>query len=172
MKIFLITDTHFNHHKLIEYGRDPDFEKRVWQGLYDIPDGSLLIHLGDICIGNDEAVHERLAWLKLKKILVRGNHDRKSDKWYLEHGWDMVVDNFSGHYFGRYITFSHIPIAGVQNWNIHGHFHNSKHRSEEPGIKSYYNPNLHKLLAIEYTAYQPVELEKFLQTVKDFSYEK
>lgn len=169
MKTWLITDTHLGHAKMVEYcGRPENHSEIILKNLRkDIKDGDTLIHLGDICIGNDEAWHFDLIGYVPKGtnlILVRGNHDKKSDSWYLSHGWDFVCDSFSGHYFGEYITFSHIPIPNIQNINIHGHFHNNLHRMDEETKKGY-NDN-HKLLAIENTDYKPVELSAFLNKMK------
>ncbi len=164
MKTYLITDTHFNHTaKMMEYCQRPvNYEELLWKGLEELPVESTLIHLGDICIGKDAEVHERIAKLPSKyKILVRGNHDKKSDKWYKSHGWNEVVDKLSEHYNGVYITFSHIPIKDIQNINIHGHFHNSLHRIDAD-IKTYYNSKLHRLMAVEFTDYKPVDLEAYV----------
>lgn len=164
MKVYLITDTHFNHDKLIEYcSRPAGFSDLIWEGLEDLPRGCTLIHLGDICIGKDEEVHKRLMSYDCKKILVKGNHDKKSNHWYLAHGWDFVCEQFSDTYFGKRILFSHKPIVwdGEYEVNIHGHFHNTDHRRLEPEFLAERN-GYQKLLAIEYTDYKPVLLEKFL----------
>lgn len=175
MKEYLITDTHFNHTKIIEYcDRPKNYEVLIWKGLENLPKDSTLIHLGDICIGGDKEIHERIKSLSYKKILIKGNHDRKSNNWYLQNGWDFVCESLSDHFFGKYITFSHIPIAGIQNLNIHGHFHNTLHRllqgnwvvegerERNEDILKILTKN-HKLLAIEYTNYKPVLLERFLR---------
>lgn len=176
MKIYLITDTHFNHEKIKEYcGRPDNYEDIIWKGLKQISTDSILIHLGDICIGDDENINNGFKSLLCKKILVKGNHDRKSDNWYLEHGWDFVCDKFQIERFGKKIMFSHTPSIddGEFDINIHGHFHNTLHRLLEgkfvvEGEKERNERDLrvltpkHKLLAIEYTSYMPIELEKFL----------
>lgn len=179
MKIFLTTDTHFGHRKMEEYcGRPPDFESRILKKLAQTrPD--ILIHLGDFCIGNDERWHATFMQTLnkntplCKKWLVRGNHDHKSNAWYLSHGWDWVGHYFQDRIGGRNILFSHSPVMykklqsslwGSDSFdvNIHGHFHNNGHREGE------FNPgdNLvkYRLLAIENTDYNPVELESFLSS--------
>ncbi len=177
MKVYITTDTHFNHKKLVEYCERPEnFDELIWKGLENLPKDCLLIHLGDVCIGNDLEVHKRIKKLPYRKILVKGNHDGKSNKWYLDNGWDSVCDNFSDHFFGRYITFSHLPVNGVQNLNIHGHFHNNLHRlldgkfvvegeeERNKDVLAILTKN-HKLLAIEDTHYRPVSLMKFIERV-------
>jgi calcineurin-like phosphoesterase family protein len=125
-----------------------------------------LIFLGDICIGNDRDVHDfYVKDLPCKKILVRGNHDVKSYSWYIDHGWDLVVEQLKIKLFGKTILFSHIPegLAHI-GWDvcIHGHFHNMMHRPEcfIRHNKSYllYSPELEN--------YKLCELSKFLKRLK------
>ena len=165
MKIFIISDTHFNHTKpMVDWcGRPENFEELLWKGLEKLPEDCLLIHLGDICIGNDLEVHNAIADLPYRKVLVKGNHDSKSNSWYFEHGWDFVCDRFDFEMFGKKIAFTHIPIAwdGYHDFNIHGHFHNSDHRRQEPELQKIKN-GYQKLYAPEYENYLPVKLSKFL----------
>src|SRR3990172_12754698 len=98
MRTFLLTDTHLGHEKVKEYcNRPDDFNERILRGLKQISPGDTLIHLGDFCMGKDQYWHEM--FMKelpgVKRILVRGNHDRKSNSWYMRNGWDFVCDDFS-----------------------------------------------------------------------------
>lgn len=177
MTIWIITDTHFGHDNMVDYcGRPVDFSEQILDNLKQIGIGGLLIHLGDFCIGRDDYWHERFNGntLGIKKYLIKGNHDKKTNSWYLGHGWDFVGEFFSDHILGRYITFSHEPIAGIQNLNIHGHFHNNLPRllekkwavegEEERNreVLAGLNSN-HKLLALEYTNYKAVLLKELLK---------
>ena len=109
-------------------------------------------------------MHEKyIKPLKCKKWLVLGNHDHKSNHWYLNNGWDWVGRQFKWKYGGKYILFSHIPQPD-DRWfdiNIHGHFHNSDHRKRELELVAIYT-NKHYLLAIENINYQPVLLTTIL----------
>ncbi len=156
---------------MMEYcGRPKGFETKIINNLCkQVKNDDVLIHLGDFCIGNDAFWH---TWfhnnLPLpKKWLIRGNHDRKSDSWYITHRWDFVGTRIYLDAFGKRLAFSHIPIAddGSYDINIHGHFHNSDHRSTEPELQALYTPK-HRLLALEYTNYQPVLLDKFILNSK------
>ncbi len=165
MKTFLITDTHFNHAKVIEYCDRPlDFEERILKNCLDmIKEDDTLIHLGDICIGNDKESHAKyIEPIKGTKILVRGNHDKRSDNWYLNHGWDFVCDSFTGTYFGKKVLFSHTPQIdkGDFDLNIHGHLHNKLYRIQYDGGEMNMEfarrlTDKHKLLSIEYADYKP-----------------
>lgn len=162
MKYWIITDTHFNHKQLIEYGRPKDFEEKIKAYLiFLIKPEDVLIHLGDVCIGKDADSNQWFkAFLKCRTILVKGNHDNKSHNWYMNNGWDIACDRFDMKYGGKKIAFTHMPVGwdGYFDMNIHGHLHdtNSK-RNAEFDLNGY-----NKLLALEHTNYQPVNLTKFI----------
>lgn len=165
IKYWLITDTHFNHEVLKQYcGRPDDVDEIIKRNLMNyVKEGDVLIHLGDLCIGNDKANSEWFRNLKSRNILVRGNHDRKSHNWYMQNGWDLCVDRFDLEMFGKKIAFTHMPVGwdGYFDLNIHGHFHNANHRRYEADLKKVLN-GYHKLLALEYTNYMPILLNKFI----------
>jgi calcineurin-like phosphoesterase family protein len=166
IKYWLISDTHFGHEAMKEYCDRPEgFEKLIFKGLERIKPDDILIHLGDICIGNDEEWHDKLKEQTcFKKILVKGNHDKKSNSWYLNHGWDFVCDQFKDELYGKKICFSHKPVVwdGEYDANIHGHFHNSDHRRKEPELFAIKN-GYQKLIAVEYTDYKPVTLRSVIE---------
>lgn len=165
MKTYLVSDTHFNHTKLVEYsGRPENFDELIWKGLKELPKDCLLIHLGDICIGGDEEVHMKWKKLLFKKILVKGNHDGHSNKWYLERGWDFISKEFIDSYFGKRILFSHKPVkyTGQYDFNIHGHFHNNNHRIDDEEFRGILDSNKQLLISLELQNYKPVNLEEFL----------
>jgi len=164
MNIYLCADTHFFHKKIIEYENRPiDYEEKILKGLQQIPEGSMLIHLGDICIGRDKEAMDYIKKLKLHKTLVRGNHDKKSIDWYLSHGFDFVCDMMWLRVCGKNILFSHAPYVDIgYDVNIHGHCHSKERKIEfEPTMN-----DKQKLLVIEKTNYQPVRLETFLNNNK------
>lgn len=165
-KTYIISDTHWNHtESMVKWcGRPENYNKLLWSNINCLPKDSILIHLGDICIGGDDEIHGNLQKLAhIKKILVKGNHDNKSNNWYLNHGWDFVCNRFDIEMFGKKIAFTHIPIAwdGYHDLNIHGHFHNSDHRRHEPELQKIKN-GYQKLYACEYQDYKPVLLEDFI----------
>ena len=163
MRWWITTDTHFNHEAIKKYcDRPDDCEKRILKGFEVIKSQDILIHLGDICIGNDAEVHERhINPIKCRKILVRGNHDRKSTTWYLTHGWDFVCEKFSLKRCDKQILFSHWPLVwdGYYDINFHGHFHNANHRRYEAERKEDMLSSGQRLLALEYNHYQLFNLD-------------
>jgi calcineurin-like phosphoesterase family protein len=153
---------------MVEYcGRPDNHTELIGNNLlnFGFTKQHMLIHLGDVCIGHDDEAHEKyIKPLPCKKILVTGNHDKKSNTWYLNHGWDFVCHEFRDKYYGKKIVFSHKPVVwdGEYDLNAHGHFHNTDHRSQEPELYAIRN-RYQKLFAIEYTNYKPVALEDFIK---------
>lgn len=159
MNYWVITDTHFGHKKMQEYcGRPEGFETKILHNLImTCKTGDVLIHLGDICIGQDEHWHTELGYVHARKWLLRGNHDKKSLGWYLDHGWDFVADEIIIDIFGKRVLFSHRPTAEcVFDINIHGHHHNTEHHPEdEISVKN-------KLIFIEHE-YKPINLRSIVE---------
>jgi len=169
MNIYITTDTHFGHKKMIEYcGRPKNFEEIIKKNLKNtLNKDDLLIHLGDVCIGNDKENNLWFETLNCKTCLIRGNHDNKGIGWYLKNGWGFVTDRLDYNIFGKRIALSHYPLNSENDnfdINIHGHFHDTlpsllKERNKE---ESNILTKKHKLLALEYTNYKPVRLEKLI----------
>jgi len=159
-KSWLITDLHLEHKKIIELCNRPvNYEDRIqrhWKRLV-LPEVTVYC-LGDIGIGNDERFHEIIRSLPGKKILTKGNHDRKSDSWYESHGWDLCCEALRLDRFGKKILLSHKPalhVCGI-DMNIHGHQHNMWN-------KELYSPDgIRFILALEHVNYEPVLLQAFI----------
>lgn len=174
MKIYAISDTHFGHEMLVNHEHRPTgFEYKILKSLHD-GSGDLLIHCGDFCMGEDEkwvADYMLNASDFRKKILVRGNHDKKSDAWYISHGFDMVCDQLVATHFGKRVIYSHMPVfRNDKFWepsfgpvrNIHGHLHGNMHRGEfvKDGVP--YDLNYHYDLAPELHDCKIVNIESVL----------
>lgn len=109
----------------------------------------LLIHLGDVAW--NEANLQRFLKLPGRKILVRGNHDKKSTPYYLDAGFTLVVDQMVMTLQGVHILFSHAPqYAHTADINIHGH----QHDLHCEDVFHRYWP-----LALEHMGYQPLPLD-------------
>lgn len=131
MKYRIIADTHFWHQFLIDiWDREEGYEEVIKANLATIPKDHILIHLWDICIGNDWEKHdEYIQSLNCKKVLVRWNHDRKSTSWYLDNGWDFVCTSFELRFGGYEILFTHKPTPTEWKLNIHWHLHKNLHHA-------------------------------------------
>ncbi len=136
MKIWVISDTHFGHDKMIEWGsRKGGFEQSILGNLSDVlTENDIMLHLGDVCLGNDAHWNNLIANIVCrKKWLIKGNHDSKSSNWYLNHGWDFVGTKINLRQFGHTIVCSHTPqaLSNSGRVNIHGHLHDDGHRKPE-----------------------------------------
>lgn len=164
-KIYIISDTHFNHEKITDFcDRPQDYEKRLFKSMSRLTASDTLVHLGDVCIGNDKYVHRKyIQPLECKKILVKGNHDHKSHHWYMNNGWDFSCDSFDMVYMNMRIAFSHEPLAwnGLWELNIHGHFHDLMHRDyDNKAIEDLYLLYSPELYQENFTA---VNLKNFIE---------
>jgi len=181
MNIYVIADTHFGHANMREYcGRPEGFERKLFRALSRLTTDDLLIHLGDVCIGHDAVQHEK--WVRplaCRKWLVKGNHDRKSMVWYLNHGWDFASDfPIAVQVESKAVVLSHAPVdlSGrvrylnlcaqssdvVPYCNVHGHFHNTNHRKYEPQYNGILTDR-HRLVACEVDGYGPLSLNKIVK---------
>lgn len=173
-KIFVLTDIHLGHDRMVEFcGRPEDHSEKTLNNLKLITHGSkgekLLIFLGDFCIGRDEYWHKEFFARLVSQlgpvhtIMVKGNHDNKSNSWYRSHGWNAVVDSFTLRYGGKMIEFVHVPTqprVGV-DVQIHGHWHGKEHSADEDTM-AYYDNTYHLLVVHENNRLKPVLLDKIL----------
>lgn len=158
---WVIADTHFTHQMLVNTGTRPaDYNEQIianWNKRVGLED--IVVHLGDVIFGEKkERLAEIMSKLNGTKILVRGNHDLKSDEWYESMGFKYVCDAM----ISDGIMFTHIPqpIPEGITLNIHGHLHgNSGHRVEE--VAHILTPN-HKLIALELNGYKPERLKDLI----------
>lgn len=167
--IYVISDTHFGHEKLILDGVRPEgYDQELKASLLDLKATDILYHLGDVCICPEQhKIHKEFIMpIKAKKILLKGNHDNKSNNWYLNNGWDFVARILYDKIFGKNIYFSHEPFYHAMHMfdvNIHGHLHDEKHRKYMEGI----NTEKHILISLERTGYRPLSLEKILMEAQN-----
>ena len=172
-RILVTADLHLGHTALSNDGLRPeDFSEKILTNLNRILNpNDILICLGDVCFGNDAEWHERLTTLfppdYCKRWLVKGNHDTKSNMWYLAHGWSMVCESFTLEAFGKKILFSHIPQkeTGLYDLNVHGHFHDfgmERVKEKEPELFAILTEK-HKLISLETLHYEPIKLQRIVE---------
>jgi calcineurin-like phosphoesterase family protein len=158
MDYFVISDTHFGHSKMLEYeARPKNYEILLMSNcLRTLTRDHILIHLGDICIGEDQKWNEFFLNLPCKTILVRGNHDHKSLTFYNKY-WDHVCDKMDINVYGKYLVFTHRPVEIQEDQtNIHGHCHTANRENE------ILNDNKHILVKVEHE-YKPFRLRSLLK---------
>lgn len=172
MRTFIITDTHFNHDRIVTHCKRPDDYSELlierWQ--QRVVDNDRVIHCGDVFIHKAEGWDKIWPLLPGHKILIRGNHDwKRSCSWWMDHGFEFACDAMV--FRGAYLT--HVPAKFLPegcNINIHGHLHNIWHGFHTERTRNPYklNHEWQRLLACEYTDYYPIEFEHFVSHPKKF----
>ena len=178
-KAYLISDCHLNHSNIKTWCQRPDdFTDRIDRNVLNtLKPGDTLLNLGDFGIGDVEGyVNTAKRWKAygIKHILVRGNHDQKSPLWYMDNGFDFACDMM----VFRGCLLTHKPWMGELpdgvHVNLHGHLHNvwsgflptDPEKEQEEFVYAAKNGKLlrdfHRLFAVEYTDYRPVEFDKFV----------
>lgn len=165
---WLITDTHFNDDEMTDIcGRPLNCTELIISNLkYVVAEQDVLIHLGDVITGKESVLLDLMSQVKCKtKVLIKGNHDKKSNNWFKNNGFDFICNSL----VIDEILLSHKPLkefpSGVK-YNVHGHFHNFDFMKNDTECAPYYNPEVHKLYALEYEDYKPVNLKEFVLKFK------
>lgn len=130
-RVFVISDTHFGHSKILNF--EPDKrpfssveehdEELVYRWNNTVKKHDTVWHLGDVLFG--EHSFSILPRLKGVKKLVMGNHDHYPIAKYAEH-----FSQIFGVVKYRGCIFSHVPVYPGQlrrfKGNVHGHLHSKK----------------------------------------------
>lgn len=131
---FVISDTHFNHEKILTFLRASGKKVRPhFNDVYEMNEGiverwnkavrpnDIVYHLGDVAMKRDLSLLPRLNG---KKILILGNHDTCDLSEYAAH-FEEVYPYLKLPKVG--IMFSHMPIhidcIKRRFINVHGHIH-------------------------------------------------
>jgi len=153
---YLIADYHAGHRNMEQFcGRPPGFEYKTNANIKHIvrPQDEI-IFLGDVIFRNKEFLISMIKDLPGRKILTKGNHDKHSDTWFYNAGFDFVCDRIV---IGKYVL-SHFPVNIEEGQiNIHGHFHNVPASRWEPYLVERLTDN-HYLCSLEIADYQPILL--------------
>jgi calcineurin-like phosphoesterase family protein len=170
MPYWLIADTHFAPHDLRGFNRTlAKRQEKLWSRLALIPAEDTLVHLGDFCVLDDDAMHARLKReVRCTRILVRGNHDLEPIQWYLAHGWHFVCDGLHLEYRKHRLLFTHKPAYPDRECftrNIHGHTHGLLQRGRRFGeeYQQWYAKGYHINISPELVGYRPIRLDNLLK---------
>ena len=150
--IYLITDTHLGHANMVKHcGRPANFTKLIYNNWSKkVRHDDTVIHLGDIAWTEPDL--QKMMKLPGRKILIRGNHDKRRTQEYLDMGFILVADELTMDFDGMKVLFTHKPKFGhTADINIHGHLH-SLHRED---ISRLYWP-----LSLEHMGYRPIALNQ------------
>ena len=164
-RTLVISDLHLKHQNMLTYCQRPEnFTELIVKNYKELvgPEDTV-INLGDVGIGKFDDWKDIIPSLPGKKILVRGNHDKKSCDWYVSHaGFDFACDGLI--YRGVWLT--HKPAESLPEgcqYNIFGHLHNIRDGFNKEGVKvAGLKYPWQRLFALEYTDYKPIEFNEFL----------
>ena len=152
---WVYADPHFWHTNIIRYADRPfKTVEEMNSALIKNHNNTVSKHdkvfiLGDFALADKEKTANIIQQLQGTLILIMGNHDQRSYKWWLEAGFDqvskypIVVDT--------YTILSHEPIwieIGGRYYNIHGHLHNY-----------ILDLNRYMNVCVETTDYKPINLD-------------
>lgn len=125
-----VSDSHFNHNRIIDYCNRPfnsveDMNETMikrWNSVVGKDD--IVWHLGDFALGNKEYITNIVNQLNGKIKLTKGNHDTHPNQWYRDCGFVEVYDHPI--IIKDFIVLSHEPMPFVMNQmyvNLYGHVH-------------------------------------------------
>lgn len=178
--LFFISDTHFGHSNIIQYGQRPfscveEMDEVMVKRWNDVVSASAHIyHLGDITMARDGQGKglDILRRLNGHKRLIMGNHDQFKVKHYLDHFEKVMAMNVIDG-----MRFTHIPVhpenLGNVFANVHGHIHQAaspvpilkRHVTKDGHVKERWIPYIN--VSVEVIDYKPVSLDEIKGMVKE-----
>lgn len=164
MRYWIVTDLHFGHEAMINFcGRPVGYENRTINAIKNnVAKSDVLINLGDFAFNDyDTWIEKYMSVAPAHNYLIRGNHDKRSDAYYLSNGFSMVATRLDLDRCGLKIALTHKPLRDSTDFdlNIFGHFHNNPLKYCEPHLVGRIT-NKHKLLVLENNNYTPWSLAK------------
>lgn len=168
-RIFLGSDWHLFKKEVTgipEKESNFDLSKYIIRHNFKVRNNDVFIYLGDLAHRKCSPEH----YIKLRnfvnklngiKILIKGNHDKEIDDYYLSCGFNFVFETLQF----KNILFSHRPkdlreFPGVK-YNIHGHLHEYKIYRTGINPKNHigiYSKN-HEVLSLKYILDHRKEIE-------------
>ena len=159
--LYVVPDTHLGHENIKKYCNRPNnFEKIIEKNWTEIVgENDTAIHLGDISFQEDWI--KKLGSWNGRKILIRGNHDKMPQEFYMDCGFTAVLAEMVIDFENVVMIFSHRPKFNQNcDINIHGHQHN---------LAVYDDTRLYLPLSIEHMGYKPIAIdENFTKSLKKF----
>ena len=170
MKIYIISDTHFNHKNIIDYCNRPfkdinEMNNTIidnWNKYVKKED--IVYHLGDFFLGSKFDLKDIVDRLNGTIYLIRGNHDRLTVKSYEDCGIivlknaPIIMDDYK-------IMLSHRPLPDTMikdgYVNIHGHIHQNK--LEDTYDNGLYDKNKRINVSCDILNFKPILLEELLK---------
>ncbi len=166
VKLFLISDTHFDHENIIKYCNRPfkskdEMNKAIIENWNAVVGNSDTIYiLGDVTFGREHRpIDYWMGELKGNKFLVKGNHDKgritKANK---------IANGTILKHAGLEFMLMHNPRrpAKWHGWIIHG----DKHNHDMVNFPLVNCKNKTANVCIELTGYSPILLDDLVEKIK------
>ena len=169
MTIFIVSDTHFGHKNIINFGAARIQFKELnhaWEAMVEawnsvVTKRDVVIHLGDAAWNV-----ESFKWFDKcngAKKLILGNHDKFNIGIYAKHFTSVHGSLRKGD-----ILFTHIPVIFDKHhswkYNVHGHLHHIEENLSDP---RYYNANM-DVIGLFPKALDEIKLELKLRKQNDW----
>jgi len=130
--IYFTSDSHFDHANIIKLSNRPFVDiNDMHSALIDnwnstVKKNDIIYHLGDFSL-NKKTHQKILTSLNGRKILIKGNHDKKPT---LDDGWNEIYDILEIKFKEQLIILCHFPLlvwnkSHYKSWHLHGHCHGS-----------------------------------------------
>lgn len=161
MAIFVTSDLHLNHAGVIEMGRKFNSVQEHNEFIISeinkvVGKDDLFYILGDVLFGSFKELKKWIPLINGRKVLILGNHDRRTIGEYKSAGFIEVYNHPV--YYSRHLILSHEPAIEAFNnpyvYNVHGHIH-----FNDLDLPNFINVN------IELTNYKPVSLTEIEEKV-------
>lgn len=160
-KIWIISDTHFNHQFMIDKKiRPKSYQKKIidnWKKY--ISSNDIVIHLWDVIFSRPSELTEILNNLPWYKILVKWNHDKNSDNWYFKKGFNEVHEEYFLYIpiknIIKKVHCTHSPIRTKAHYNLSWHLHNFKWNNTFRHKECLYLNNKSRIYSCELENYKP-----------------
>lgn len=181
-KFYFISDTHFNHKNIIKYCNRPfeniDEMNKVFIENWNntVTDFDTIFHLGDVALTSESEMRELIPKLKGKKILVKGNHDKKSNEFFRNVGFGIIPEN-PLKLNKEKLILSHKPLKDTEipdgYVNVHGHTHNNPLHKINPETnemeypEELYSDKLHFNVSVDVIDFKPISLEELLKRLEE-----
>ena len=162
-KVYLISDTHFNHANIIKYCNRPfsdveEMDKTIiknWNNI--VRDKDTVYFLGDLILSKNKGKKARELINNILNgniTIIKGNHDKFGEKFKI-----IEYENYK-------FMLIHNPDSSLtfnfDGWIIHGH-HHGNYLDEYPFI----NPFKKRInVSVEVLDYKPVSLDLIIKLIK------
>lgn len=176
-KIYITSDTHFNHSNIIKYCNRPFSDVNEmnntlidnWNKIVNKND--LVIHLGDFSFGKTIASIKKIRdKLNGDIILILGNHDYLSQDDYIKAGFSHVYSKLEVNLYNTFCIFCHFQMLywnKSEHGSMHFYGHHHKETDKAEAIASMYASNRRFNAGVDLNNYTPINLYSIINELKN-----